>query len=171
MAEFNSCAGLIKDEAKLEELNAKFNSASDPLQMMLDMQEWLQTTLAEKLPENNIAPSEIKTKGQLIKWLDANFDAIMDEFRELKNSVGGMSKGEKEASAVWKKWKSNHTKIQSEELDSMSDEDRLEMLFELIDIWHFVLNMFLGMKMSSKDIFVLYMLKNLENARRYNSNY
>lgn len=171
MAEFNSCASLIKDEAKLEELEDKFNSTPDPLQMMLDMQEWLQTTLAERLPETNISPSEIKTKGQLVKWIDSNFDAIMDEFRELKNSIGGMSRGEKEASAVWKKWKSNHTNIQSEELDSMSNEDRLEMLFELIDIWHFVMNMFLGLKMDSKDIFILYMLKNAENLRRYENNY
>lgn len=45
------------------------------------------------------------------------------------------------------------------------------MVFEMIDIMHFVVNMLLALKIESKDLYVLYMLKNLENARRYNSGY
>lgn len=171
MAEFNSCASLIKDTRMLQELEDQFDGSSDPLQEMLNMQEWLQTTLAEKLPETNIKPSEIATKGQLISWLDSNFDAMMDEYRELKNAVGGMSKGEKSASAVWKKWKSNHVELQGELLVDMPDDDRLEMLFEVIDKLHFFLNILLGVGLTSKDIYVLYFLKNMENRRRYESNY
>jgi hypothetical protein len=171
MAEFNRCASLIKDEAKVSEILELLNKSQDPLQDMLNTQEWLQGVLADKLPENNIHPSNIETKGQLIEWVDRNFDAIMDEYRELKNSVGGMSKGEKEASAVWKKWKSNHNSISSERLTDMPDDDRMEMLMEMIDIWHFILNMFIGMGFKSEDIYLLYMLKNFENARRYKNNY
>ena len=82
-----------------------------------------------------------------------------------------MSNGEKSASAVWKKWKSNHGTMQSEKLDDMSQEDKLELMFECIDIWHFVMNLFLGLKLDSKDIYTLYMLKNFENLNRYNNGY
>lgn len=171
MAEYNSCASLVNDDEKMNELVKSFKESPDPLQEMLNMQKWLQSTLADKLPENNIKPDDVKTKGQMVEWMDRNYDAIMDEFRELKNSIGGMSKGEKAASAVWKKWKANHTEISNELIEEMSDEDRLEMLFEMIDIWHFVMNKFLALKMSSFDIYVLYMLKNAENKRRYENGY
>jgi hypothetical protein len=107
----------------------------------------------------------------MVDWMDRNYDAIMDEFRELKNAIGGMSKGEKEASAVWKKWKANHQDISNELISEMPDEDRLEMLFEMIDIWHFMMNKFLALGLTSKDIYILYMLKNAENKRRYDSGY
>jgi hypothetical protein len=170
MAEFNSCAKLIEGE-NLSKVLDMLNQSPDLLQDMLNMQNNLQTTLAQKLPKYNIAPSDIQTKGELVSWVDSNFDAIMDEFRELKNAIGGMSNGEKSASAVWKKWKSNHGSMQSEKLDDMSQEDKLELMFECIDIWHFVMNLFLGLKLDSKDIYTLYMLKNFENLNRYNNGY
>lgn len=171
MAEFNSCASLIKDKEKFDELTSMYEGSKDPFQEIIDMQRALQTVLAQKLPERNIKPVDIKTKGQLIDWLDRNFDAIMDEFRELKTSVGGMSNGEKSASSVWKAWKADNSSQRASEIDSMSEEDRLEMVFEMIDIMHFVVNMLLALRIESKDLYVLYMLKNLENARRYNAGY
>jgi sulfate adenylyltransferase subunit 1 (EFTu-like GTPase family) len=170
MAEFNSCASLIKDKQAVEEIAARA-TGKDLLQDMLDMQNKLQEVLAEKLPLRNIRPEDIRNKGQLIDWLDGNFDAIMDEFRELKTSIGGMSNGEKNASAVWKKWKGDNIQQRDMHIVDMTKEDHLEMIFEMIDIMHFVLNMLLAFRLSSKDIHMLYMLKNLENARRYNSGY
>lgn len=167
MAEFNSCADLIKNNERVEEILAKLKSSKNPLQDMLDMQNWLQTVLAEKLPKHNIKPADIQTKGQLVKWLDGNFDAIMDEFRELKTSVGGMSSGEKNASAVWKKWKSNHDEVINQRLDDMTEEDRLEMVMEMTDIMHFVFNMMLALRINADDLYVLYHLKNYENYERY----
>lgn len=167
MAEFNSCASLIKDQDKVREILEKRSNSANPLQDMLDMQNWLQSVLAEKLPKHNIKPFDIETKGQLIKWLDGNFDAIMDEFRELKNAVGGMSKGEKNASAVWKKWKSNHDELINERLDEMTEEDRLEMVMEFVDILHFIFNGMLALRISADDLYLLYHLKNYENYERY----
>jgi hypothetical protein len=123
------------------------------------------------LPDRNIKPADIQNKGQLVDWIDRNFDAIQDEFRELKTSIGGMSNGEKAASSVWKAWKADNANQRAMTIDSMTEEDRLEMVFEMIDIMHFVVNMLLALKIESKDLYVLYMLKNLENARRYNSGY
>jgi sulfate adenylyltransferase subunit 1 (EFTu-like GTPase family) len=171
MAEFNSCASLIKDKSAIEELTALYVKSRDPFQDILDMQSKLQTVLAEKLPARNIRPADIQNKGQLVDWMDKNFDAIMDEFRELKTSIGGMSRGDKAASAVWKAWKANNEQMRAESIQDMSDEDRLEMSFEMIDIMHFVANMLVALRINSKDLYVLYMLKNLENARRYNSGY
>lgn len=167
MAEQNRCADLIKDKSQVKSILEAMNESTNPLQDMLDTQEWLQSVLADKLPEDNIKPSDIETKGQLLDWVDRNFDAIQDEFRELKTSVGGMSRGEKEASAVWKKWKAKHREITGERIDEMSDDDRMEMMMEMIDIWHFILNMFIGMGFKSEDIYLLYMLKNFENYQRY----
>lgn len=171
MAEFNSCASLVKDSTVVEQILEQYEASRDPLQDIMDMQNKLQTVLAEKQPEFNIKPSDIETKGQLVKWVDGNFDALMDEFRELKNAIGGMSKGEKAASAVWKKWKSDHGTIINEKLVDMSEDDRLEMLMEVIDGLHFYVNIMIATGMSSKDVYLLYFLKNFENSRRYNSGY
>jgi hypothetical protein len=95
----------------------------------------------------------------------------MDEFRELKTSVGGMSKGEKAASAVWKSWKSDNQKLRGNYLIDMSEEDRLEMKFEMVDIFHFIMNMATAVGLDYEELFVLYLLKNSENANRYKSGY
>jgi hypothetical protein len=170
MAEFNSCAKLIQGE-NVETVLKMLNESSDLLQDMLNMQNNLQESLAEKLPEYNIKPKDIQSKGELVRWVDGNFDAIMDEFRELKNAIGGMSNGEKAASAVWKKWKANHGIMQSEKIDDMSEEDKLELMFECVDIWHFVMNIFLALGFDSKTLYTMYMLKNFENLKRYNTGY
>lgn len=171
MAEFNSCASLIKDQQLVNEILEQYESSKDPLQDIMSLQYKLQTLLAEKQPEFNIKPSDIETKGQLVKWVDGNFDALMDEFRELKTSIGGMSRGEKAASAVWKKWKTEHGTYINEKLSDMSEDDRLEMLMEVIDGLHFYINIMIATGMSSKDVYLLYFLKNYENSRRYNNDY
>ena len=46
-----------------------------------------------------------------------------------------------------------------------------ELKFEVIDMWHFFMNMMLGLRISSRELFTYYYYKNLENIRRYNSGY
>lgn len=169
MAEFNQCAQLF-DKKTVDRLRDSFDVNTKPFNQLINTQDILQKVLQSKFP-HVIAPSEVKTKGELIDCLDANFDAIMDEFRELKNSVGGMSRGEKAASSVWKRWKTNNLDMRAELLSDMSEEDRLEMKFEMIDIMHFILNMLSALDITYEELFVLYMLKNNENLNRYNSGY
>lgn len=69
------------------------------------------------------------------------------------------------------KWKSDHYTIRSELISDMSKEDKLEMLFEFIDQLHFIYNIALALKLTSKDIYTLYMLKNFENLKRYEEGY
>ncbi|AZV01087.1 hypothetical protein KNU35_gp144 [Escherichia phage vB_EcoM_005] len=110
-------------------------------------------------------------KDPLQVMLREQKDCIDDEFRELLTSLGEMSKGEKDASAVWKKWKARYPEAQAKPISEMSPEDQLEIKFELIDIMHFVFNMAIGLNMSAEEMFKLYYLKNKHNFERQDNGY
>ena len=173
MAHFNECSQLISGVDKAEEayFNALIHEDKDPLQVMLDMQKSLQIRLANDKPEHNKHPDELATAGDVVDWLRNQKDYIDDEFRELLTSLGEMHRGDKDASAVWKKWKGRYTEAQAKPISEMSPEDQLEIKFEMIDILHFVLNMFAGLNMSAEEIFKLYYLKNAENFARQDRGY
>lgn len=172
MAHFNECSGLIVgvEKAELAYDNAIIEG-TDPLQIMLDMQKSLQTRLAKEKPDYNMHPDNLATAGEVVAWLRNQKDYIDDEFRELLTSLGGMSNGEKAASAVWKPWKAQHGELQQTLINDLSDADQLEIKFEMIDILHFILNMFQGLGMSAEEIFKLYYLKNAENFARQDRGY
>ncbi|WQZ01016.1 nucleoside triphosphate pyrophosphohydrolase [Escherichia phage 04086] len=56
-------------------------------------------------------------------------------------------------------------------INDLSPEDQLEIKFEMIDILHFVLNMFQGLGLTAEEIFKLYYLKNAENFARQDRGY
>ena len=101
MAHFNECSGLIAGVDKAEEayFNALIHEDKDPLQVMLDMQKSLQVRLANDR-EYCYHPDKLVTAGDVVAWMREQKDCIDDEFRELLTSLGEMSKGEKDASAV-----------------------------------------------------------------------
>ncbi|EMS9118442.1 dCTP pyrophosphatase [Escherichia coli] len=173
MAHFNECSQLISGVDKAEEayFNALIHEDKDPLQVMLDMQKSLQVRLANDKPEHNKHPDELATAGDVVDWLRNQKDYIDDEFRELLTSLGGMSNGEKAASSVWKPWKVQHAEFRNRRIDELSPEDQLEIKFEMIDILHFVLNMFHGLGLTAEEIFKLYYLKNAENFARQDRGY
>lgn len=172
MAHFNECANLIDGVDKAEEayFNALIHEDKDPLQVMLDMQKSLQVRLANDR-EYCYHPDKLSTAGDVVAWMREQKDCIDDEFRELLTSLGEMSKGEKDASAVWKKWKARYPEAQAKPISEMSPEDQLEIKFELIDIMHFVFNMAIGLNMSAEEMFKLYYLKNAENFARQDRGY
>ncbi|QWQ55823.1 dCTP pyrophosphatase [Escherichia phage P479] len=171
MAHFNECSQLIAgvDKAQGAYDNAIFEG-TDPLQVMLDMQKSLQVRLANDR-DYCYHPDKLATAGDVVAWMREQKDCIDDEFRELITSLGEMSKGEKDASAVWKKWKARYTEAQAKPISEMSPEDQLEIKFELIDIMHFVFNMAIGLNMSAEELFKLYYLKNAENFARQDRGY
>lgn len=171
MAHFNECSGLIAgvDKAQGAYDNAIFEG-TDPLQVMLDMQKSLQVRLANDR-DYCYHPDKLATAGDVVAWMREQKDCIDDEFRELLTSLGEMSKGEKDASAVWKKWKARYQEAQAKPISEMSPEDQLEIKFELVDIFHFVLNMVTGLNMTAEELFKLYYLKNLENFKRQDNGY
>lgn len=173
MAHFNECSGLIAGADKAQEAyyNTLVQEHKDPLQVMLDMQKSLQVRLAEDKPFSNRHPDSLETAGDVLKWLQAQDDYIDDEVRELYTALGGMSNGEKAASAVWKPWKAQHIEMQTKKIKDLSPEDQLEIKFELIDQLHFFLNKFMALGMNAEEIFKLYYLKNAENFARQDRGY
>ena len=173
MAEQNSCASLAESADYVEAghiYNDLLNVGKDPYQTMLDMQSSLQAKLSEKLDWNPV-PEELETCGEILDWLQHNNDAIDDERRELYTSLGGMSNGEKAATAVWKTWKANHMEKRETLMTDLSEADQNEIAFEMIDQLHFIKASLLALKLDAKKIFCLYYVKNAENFRRYNSGY
>ncbi|QPB12329.1 hypothetical protein [Providencia phage PSTCR6] len=174
MAHFNVCSTLVNEESvkSAERSYARcLETFTDPLSVMLDMQKSLQVYLAENKPEHNKHPDELKTCGEILAWLRNQDDYIADETRELYTSLGGMSNGEKAASAIWKPWKTDHAKMQNTLFSDLSEEDQLEVKFELIDQFHFFMNKFIALGMDAKEIYELYYLKNAENFDRQNRGY
>lgn len=172
MAHFNECASLVEgiESARQESENIRSNG-KQYLDSMLGMQRALQTKLAIEKPEMNLNPNDIDTAGKTVDWLRTQWDCMSDEFRELLTSLGGMSNGEKDASGVWKAWKANNLEKRATLIKDLSPEDQLEIKFELIDIWHFFLNMNVALGLDSQEIFELYFLKNKENFDRQNNGY
>lgn len=173
MAEFNSCANLINDE-KIKECNKIYSDllseGKDPLEYMLNAQNSLQIHLSETV-EGNKCPDDLSKIGEIYDWLRDNKVALDDEFREVVDALPGMNLPEKERSALWKKWKANHLKLREKDISELEPNELKELKFELIDMWHFFMNMMLGLRISSKELFTYYYYKNLENIRRYNSKY
>lgn len=170
---FNSCAHLVNPEdlAEAEDLyNKLLQTQNNPFEYMMGLQLQLQKDLHEKLPERNPVPTELETCGEILDWIRANDDAIDDERRELYTALGGMSNGN-QASSVWKNWRGNNIEYRNRKFSDLSEEDRLEVLFENSDQIHFILNQILALGLTAKDVFILYTLKNMENIRRYNTGY
>jgi len=170
---FNACAGLVTEQdlalvtGTLENLRAE---GKDPLQYMLDLQNQAQEHLSNTL-EWVPRPGKLETCGEILDWLKNQDDAIADETRELYTALGGMSSGAKAASGVWKPWKANHLEKRNTKYADLSESDRLEVAFELIDQWHFFMCKFLALGLDSEAIFKLYALKQAENIRRWSNNY
>lgn len=171
---FNSCAHLVNGD-DLKVVNELYDQllvdGVDPLQKMMDMQLFCQRALADKFPERGVDPTKIETIGDIYEWSRAMDGAIDDERREFYTSLGGMSNGEKAASSVWKHWKAQRDEMQSKKFTDLTESDQLECMFELIDQLHFFMCHFFPLGMTSRDIFVMYYLKNMENLKRYQNNY
>ncbi|AFL47572.1 dUTPase [Acinetobacter phage ZZ1] len=174
MAQFNACAQLVTDEATQQARNAAEGIRSNGeqyLDIMMQMQRSLQVKLAKEKPEMNLNPNEIETAGQAVDWMRTQWDSMSDEFRELLTSFGGMSNGESAATSVWKAWRAKNLDMRNTKLEDLSADDRREIFFEIIDLWHFFLNMNIALGLTSEDIFEGYFIKNAENFARQDRGY
>ena len=172
--EFNSCANLI-DTDEYKEARQKYTellaNGVDPFSVILNMQNQLQTKLADTYPGRCKSPADLKTLGDKYDWIRDNKIAFDDEYSELIAALGGMNKTPKDRSSLWKRWKSNYENIRNENFSDLAPNERLELLFECIDQVHFFANQILALEMTAEDIFTLYYAKNAENFKRYNSGY
>lgn len=172
MAEFNQCAGLLS-QADIDFYSAQYRehlaNGVDPYSIMLQNQDFLQKELATK-NWSNLVPSETSQCGEKVDVLRLQWDYLSDEFRELLTSLGGMSNG-KEASAVWKTWKTRNEEARATDFFDLSLSDRVEVMFEMVDMVHFFMNMMATVGVDAEAQYVLYMIKNKENLRRKDSGY
>ena len=173
MAEFNSCASLLNQEkieiAKKEYENMK-NSHKDPFEIMLAMQKSLQEALFVKNPKVQDV-NNLNTLGEKYDWIRDNKIAFDDEFRETVDALAGMNKSEKDRSALWKKWKKNYDILRSEDYDKLSENEKIELKFEVCDMFHFFMNIMLAVNLNAEEMFVYYMYKNKENFDRIKRGY
>ncbi|MGL5579410.1 MAG: hypothetical protein ACRDCE_00330 [Cetobacterium sp.] len=137
----------------------------DNLDIMLDMQHHLQSSLHYSKPDVIMHPDRLKTCGEILQWMRNQDDFLADETRELYTSLGGDSLG-REASAIWKPWKKNHVEFNNRPFAELSEEDQKAVKMELIDQWHFFMCKFLALGMNSAEIMELYHEKNKENFDR-----
>lgn len=98
-----------------------------------------------------------------------NKHAISDEFSEMFDALGGINDGI--GNAVWKKWKTTHDKGSSMTVDDLTENDKKELFFEVVDAFHFMINFAISIGMTGSDVYNMYISKNAENFKRQENGY
>jgi hypothetical protein len=109
------------------------------------------------------------TLKQIADFWMVNKHAMSDELNEMFDALGGIKDGI--GSAAWKYWKKDNSKSSEMTIESLSEEDRLELFYEWIDGLHFYMNFAISIGMTPQDIVNLYMAKNSENHGRQDRGY
>jgi hypothetical protein len=137
---FQSCAGLEVGD----EYIGIISSNGEALASLMN----LQKTIQEEVYNYNFD----KLRGSykmLMKFLNWNYSACQDEWREFYTSLGGMSAFNL---SFWKPWKKNHAAAQASSFEKLSDADKLESWFEVIDLMHFMFNIAISLNISHIDV-------------------
>lgn len=122
----------VKEKYKLEELNLE-----EKMNLIFNTQKNLQIYIHKnqnlyELSKENLIKSDLLFDFVINQWI-----AIQDEFQELLEAIGG----EKYKSASWKWWKKDNKEFLDQNLKIiLSEEEKEELKFEVIDLLHFYLN-------------------------------
>ncbi len=136
--------------------------AGDMLELMMNHQEHMQTkTYGYEYKGMSL--------NQLKDYLMMNNHALNDELHEMLDALGGINDGI--GNAVWKPWKAEHLSGNVLSLDSLSQNDRKELIFEVADVLCFFMNIPIALGISPKELFNVYMAKAQENQARQDRNY
>jgi hypothetical protein len=150
----NSCSKL-----KIEN---SYDSSTSHLKDILDLQADTQKNVYGWKFEN-------MTLKELMYFWHINNHAIIDEIHEATDALGGINDGI--GNAVWKPWKKDHSKTPDMKISDLSEDDLLELKFEIVDILHFFMNMAASIGMSAEEMYNMYMSKNQENRERQKNGY
>jgi hypothetical protein len=85
------------------------------------------------------------------------------------DALGGINDGI--GNAAWKFWKSLHCDSEVLTIEDLSDKDLLELKFEIVDAFHFMINFAISIGMTGSEVYSLYKIKNKENFERQENNY
>lgn len=150
----NSCSKL-----KIENL---YPTSTTHLKDILD----LQADTQKNVYGWNFEKMSIK---DLVNFWHMNSHALQDEIHEATDALGGIKDGI--GNAAWKPWKKDHNKAQDMKLSDLSEDDLLELKFEIVDILHFFMNMAASVNMTAEEMYDMYMSKNSHNRDRQKNGY
>ena len=103
--------------------------------------------------------SAVGSEGGFLEVFRFNSEATLSEWEEIRDRL------------PWKAWKEDHRK-RYRTLTELSDTDRLEIQYELIDCLHFLLNMMIAAGFTSwHEVESFYYAKNRENLDRQERGY
>lgn len=141
----NSCKDLNIDTTLFQKLvDGKNISEINFTSIFINQQNWAQLNIYN-LDFNQLSPEERN------RYLTINFHSLNDEFNEFIDALGGINDGD--GSAVWKYWKSKNIEYKDKYLEDLSEEDLLELKFELIDIFKFMLLIPIILRLNDKPLF------------------
>lgn len=158
----NECRDLEIKDFK-EEIEKELGFSIDMLSFLFNLQKDTQSNLY------GFDFEEMQSKlGNVKIYLDDQYCAIQDEFRELYSALGGV---DSHGSAIWKKWKSAHEEASNKSFSDLSENEIKELRFEYIDLLHFFLNIGFCLGFTPELLFNMYIAKNKENWDRQKKGY
>ena len=155
----NSCANLeIKSEwlSRLEQVSP--DTLGDILNLQADTQK-------------NVYGYDFKNMSlrDVMSFWHMNTHAMIDEIHEATDALGGIKDGN--GNAIWKRWKKSYSDFENKKFDDLSENDKIECKFEIVDMLHFFMNYAVSIGMTSQEMYDMYMSKNLENRNRQKNGY
>ena len=141
----NSCKDLSIDTTLFQKLvEGKNISEINFTNVFINQQNWAQLNIY-KLDFSNMDLEERN------RYLTINFHSLNDEFNEFIDALGGINDGD--GSAVWKYWKSKNQDYKNKTIDDLTENDLLELKYELIDIFKFMLLIPIILGLNNKPLF------------------
>ena len=111
---------------------------------------------------------ENMTLREVMNFWHANTHAMIDEIHEATDALGGISNG---GNAIWKRWKKDYPKYADMKFSDLSEDDKIECKFEIVDMLHFFMNYAASIGMTPAEMYNMYMSKNQENRERQKRGY
>lgn len=146
----NECSSLKVDNVQYPDFDKVF-----------EMQETLQRSLGYKFENMSLQ--------DVVKFWFMNKHALEDEISEMFDALGGIKDGI--GNAVWKPWKKQNRLTPFMTIQNLTEEDKKELLMEMVDILHFYVNFAISVGFTGSDIANAYVSKNQENHDRQKKGY
>ena len=104
------------------------------------------------------------TLREIMNFWHVNTHSMIDEIHEATDALGGIKDGG--GNAIWKYWKKDFSQYENMKFSDLSESDKLECKFEIIDMLHFFMNYAISIGMTPQEMYNMYMSKNKENRDR-----
>jgi hypothetical protein len=150
----NTCSDL-----KIEDL---YSSSQDSLGDIMKLQKDTQ----EKVYDFDFSEMTLR---EIMDFWHVNTHSLIDEIHEATDALGGIKDGS--GNAIWKYWKKDYEKYENMKFSDLSESDKLECKFEIIDMLHFFMNYAISIGMTPQEMYNMYMSKNKENRERQSRGY